>query len=96
MIIEASDSDELRREVNRALGDEPLTVQWAAGYLKVSPRTIRNWIKSGKLPAKHSARGGLEPHFRVLFSAIFHGVSPGISIRMENYGIERKENCSQL
>jgi hypothetical protein len=25
--------------------------------------------------------GGLEPHFRVLFSAIFHGVSPGISIR---------------
>jgi len=39
--------------------------------------------------------GGLEPLFRVLFSAIFHGVSPGISIRVENYGIERKENCSQ-
>jgi len=42
--------------------------------------------------------GGLEPHFRVLFSAIFHGVSPGISIRVESYGIERKKivvNCSQ-
>ena len=39
--------------------------------------------------------GGLEPLFRVLFSAIFHGVSLGISIRVENYGIERKENCSQ-
>jgi excisionase family DNA binding protein len=52
LIIETSDPDELRREVNRALGDEPLTVQGAAGYLKVSPRTIRNWIKSGKLAAK--------------------------------------------
>jgi hypothetical protein len=38
LIIETSDPDELRREVNRALGDEPLTVQGAAGYLKVSPR----------------------------------------------------------
>ena len=50
LIIETSDPDELRREVNRALGDEPLTVEGAAGYLKVSPRTIRNWIKSGKHP----------------------------------------------
>ena len=39
LIIETSDPDELRREVNRALGDEPLTVQGAAGYLKVSTRT---------------------------------------------------------
>src|SRR5215470_15940249 len=30
LIIETSDPDELRREVNRALGDEPLTVQGAA------------------------------------------------------------------
>jgi len=52
LIIETSDPDELRREVNRALGDEPLTVQRAAEYLKVSRRTIRNWIKHGKLPAK--------------------------------------------
>jgi hypothetical protein len=43
-----------------------------------------------------NARGGLEPAFRVLFSAIFHGVSLGISIRVESYGIERKQNCSQL
>jgi excisionase family DNA binding protein len=52
VIIETADPDELRREVNRALADEPLTVQGAAGYLKVSTRTIRNWIKDGKLPAK--------------------------------------------
>jgi excisionase family DNA binding protein len=51
LIIETSDPDELRREVARALGDEPLTVQGAAGYLKVSTRTIRNWIKDGKLAA---------------------------------------------
>jgi hypothetical protein len=43
-----------------------------------------------------SARGGLEPGFTVLFSVIFHGVSLEISIRVENYGIERKQNCSQL
>jgi hypothetical protein len=30
--------------------------------------------------------GGLEPHFRVLFSAIFQGVTWGISIRVENCG----------
>lgn len=51
LIIETSDPDELRREVARALGNEPLTVQGAAGYLKVSTRTIRNWIKDGKLAA---------------------------------------------
>ena len=28
--------------------------------------------------------GGLEPHFRILFSAIFQGVSLEISIRVEN------------
>ena len=51
LIIETFDPDELRREVARALGDAPLTVQGAAGYLKVSTRTIRNWIKDGKLAA---------------------------------------------
>jgi hypothetical protein len=30
--------------------------------------------------------GGLEPHFRVLFSAIFQDLSWGISIRVENDG----------
>ena len=40
--------------------------------------------------------GGLEPRFRALFSAIFHGFHCGISIRVENCGIERKQNCSQF
>jgi hypothetical protein len=35
--------------------------------------------------------GGLEPHFRVLFSAIFQGVTLGISIRVETCGSERKQ-----
>jgi hypothetical protein len=34
LIIETSDPEELRREVSHAFGDEPLTVQGAAGYLK--------------------------------------------------------------
>lgn len=52
VIIETTDPDELRREVNRALGDDLLSVRGAAEYLKVSTRTIHNWIASGKLFAK--------------------------------------------
>ena len=52
VIIETTDPDELRREVNRALDDEPLSVREAAKYLKLSAKTIRNWIKDGKLLAK--------------------------------------------
>jgi excisionase family DNA binding protein len=63
LIIETSDPDELRRELNRALGDEPLTVQGAAGYLKVSTRTVRNWIKSGKLPAKQFDGASCGPRY---------------------------------
>ena len=40
--------------------------------------------------------GGLEPHFRVLFSAIFHGVPSEIAIRVENRGFLRKQNCCKL
>jgi hypothetical protein len=40
--------------------------------------------------------GGLEPLFRVLFSAVFHVFPWGISIRVENSGKEWKKNCSQL
>ena len=56
----------------------------------------RKLFNNNNLKMGISARGGPEPHFRVLFSAIFHGFSLGFSIRMENYGIERKQNCSQL
>ena len=68
--------------------------------------TTDSWVRNRSKSCKNCCKmlhvrfspllgGGLEPLFRVLFSAIFHGVSPGISIRVENYGIERKENCSQ-
>ena len=40
--------------------------------------------------------GGLEPRFRVLFSAIFHGVPSEIAIRVENGGFWRKQNCCKL
>jgi excisionase family DNA binding protein len=52
MVIETTDLDELRREVARALGDEPLSVQEAAKHLKVSVKTIRKRIKDGTLRAK--------------------------------------------
>jgi hypothetical protein len=43
---------------------------------------------------KHlNARGGLEPLFRVLFSAVFQVFPWGISIRVENRGFWWKENC---
>ena len=39
---------------------------------------------------------GLEPHFRVLFSAVFHGVPSEGAIRVENRGFWRKQNCCKL
>ena len=44
-MFETTDLDELRREVARALGDEPLSVQEAARHLKLSVKTIRNRIR---------------------------------------------------
>jgi hypothetical protein len=41
------------------------------------PVIERKLFKNNNLKASISARGGLEPAFRVLFSAIFHGVSLG-------------------
>ena len=38
--------------------------------------------------------GGLEPHFRVLFSAIFHMFPSGISIGVAICGKEWNQNCS--
>ena len=40
--------------------------------------------------------GGLEPLFRVLFSAIFQVFPWGISIRLENRGFWWKKNCCKL
>ena len=40
--------------------------------------------------------GGLEPHFRVLFSAVFLGFPRGISIRVETSGSGRKQKCGKL
>jgi hypothetical protein len=39
---------------------------------------------------------GLEPGFRVLFSAIFHGVSLGIAIRAEHYGIVDEPSAQRV
>ena len=40
--------------------------------------------------------GGLEPHFRVLFSAIFQGLPGRIFNRVETCGTERKQKCGKL
>ena len=49
----------------------------------------RNHLKVGS-----SARGGLEPAFWVLFSAIFHEFRSEISTRVEICGKEGNQNCS--
>jgi hypothetical protein len=41
------------------------------------PVVERKLFKSNNLKVGISARGGLEPHFRILFSAIFQGVTLG-------------------
>jgi hypothetical protein len=44
LIIETSDPDELRREVNRALGDEPLIFSCARGGLEPGFRVLLSTI----------------------------------------------------
>ena len=56
LVIETTDPDELRRQANIALGDELMSVSEAAAHVKVSDRTIRNWITGGKLEVER--RGG--------------------------------------
>jgi len=59
LVIETTDLDELRREVTRALGDEPLSVQEAARHLKLSVKTIRNRIKDGTLRGENGRWSGV-------------------------------------
>jgi hypothetical protein len=52
-------------------------------------------LKSG-VDSNYLLGGGLEPLFRVLFSAIFQVFPWGISITVENRGFWWKENCCKL
>ena len=45
---------------------------------------------------EHLCSRGLEPHFRVLFSAISKVLPRGISIRVETCRSERKQKCGKL
>ena len=54
-------------------------------------KPLRNGVDSN-----YVLGGGLEPHFGVLFSAIFQGFPWGISIRVEICGSERKQKCGKL
>jgi hypothetical protein len=60
------------------------------------PAVERKSFKNNHLSASASARGGLEPHFWVLFSAVFHVLPREISIRVESCGSERKQMCGKL
>jgi hypothetical protein len=42
-----------------------------------SIKKLQKLLQNVARPISSSARGGLEPHFKVLFSAIFQGVSLG-------------------
>jgi hypothetical protein len=48
-----------------------------ATIAEVEKLAERKFLKNNHLKVGISARGGLEPSFRVLFSALFHGVSLG-------------------
>src|SRR6202035_1663571 len=84
------------------LGVSDRTVRrWISGHRWPDKKHVRK--KSIKKPEKllHAKNrpllgGGLEPHFRVLFSAIFHAFPCGISIRVETCGTGRKQKCGLL
>ncbi len=59
-------------------------------------KSIQGVVSCGLLDFPPLLGGGLEPHFRVLFSAIFHAFPCGISIRVETSGSERKQKCGKL
>jgi len=59
------------------------------------PATERKFLKNNYL-RRDPLLGGLEPHFRVLFSAVFHVFPRGISLRVETCGSERKQKCGKL
>ena len=50
----------VREEVRRALGEatapDSLTTEQAADAAGVTPKTIRQWIADGRLPASHRGR----------------------------------------
>src|SRR5437870_1517962 len=50
------------------LVSEPLTVAAAAELLNVTPRTILNWIQSGRIP--HLQSGGAAPVYRIPLHAL--------------------------
>jgi excisionase family DNA binding protein len=52
LIIETADPDELRSSINSALGEHLLSVSEAAKHVRVTPKTIHNWIRKGRLEAK--------------------------------------------
>ena len=63
--------------MHQAVGDEILICPSV-----LEPKLFNNNHLQDGIPA----RGGLEPRFRVLFSAIFHGFPSEIAIRVENGG----------
>jgi excisionase family DNA binding protein len=45
--------------------DEILTVEEGAAYAKIAPKTLRQWLRSGRLPGLRAGR-----HWRVQKSAL--------------------------
>jgi hypothetical protein len=77
----------------------------SGGVLKVPGKAVRaSWREEIDQNCGTSSRarfppllgGGLEPHFRVLFSAILHVFPRGISIRVKICGNGRKQKCGIL
>lgn len=68
-----------------------LTVEQAAGYLHVQPRTIRDWIAAGKLPAKKVGK-----RYIIAAEAVGNMVAPASPMN-ESIDISNKEaHAAQL
>jgi len=61
---------------------EWLTAQEAAAYLKVKPRTLLEWAKTGKVPA-HKLSGTLRSTWRFLRSEL----DAALNAATNNYGV---------
>jgi hypothetical protein len=94
----AADSARGAKNLGRTMGMDLFYKFLITSHLHEGSQTcavlVRNIQKCGTSLALLG--GGLEPRFRVLLSAIFHGFPSEIAIRVENGGFWRKQNCCKL
>ncbi len=68
-----------------------ITTQEAASLLRVTPRTIVNWIERGSIPYLELPSGGTRKEYRIPEVALLRSLSGNFDLEAE---LERLENAT--